>query len=159
LNQPLEVITGTLREVKQMKQGIIAALLAIGLAFGMNSTALAQAAADEAPPFLPKDIPVAPVDPKTSSTIKISLLESGKDVCNLTLVESQQGLLGGVADCTKSTVAGGVLGSSANAVAYLGTSNSAFALEIQLFLAKSQWDAVVFTLKGTRLSVASGTFR
>jgi hypothetical protein len=142
-----------------MKQGIMAALLAIGLAFGMNSTALAQAAPAGAPPLLPQQTPVAPVDPKTSSTIKISLLESGKDVCNLTLVENRQGLLGGVADCTKSTVAGFVSGSGANTFALLGTSNSSFALEIELLLAKKQWVAVVFTLKGTQLGVATGTFR
>jgi hypothetical protein len=142
-----------------MKQGITAALLAIGLTFGMNSTALAQAAADEAPPLLPKETPVAPVDPKTSSTITIHLLQSGKDVCDLTLIENRQGLLGGAASCTKSTVAGFVGGTGANAEALLGTSNSAFALEIILLLAKKQWEAVVFNLKGTKLGVASGTFK
>jgi len=142
-----------------MKEGIKATLLAIELVLGMNSTALAQAVPDGAPALVPKETPVAPVDPKSSSTIKISLLMSGKDVCDLTLVESPQFLLGGAASCTKSTVAGFDAGSGRSAVALLGTSNSAFALEITLLLAKKMWIATEFVLKGTKLGTITGTFK
>jgi hypothetical protein len=141
-----------------MKTGIIAALLAIALAFAMNSSALAQAVPDEAPAVVPEDTPVAPVDPKTSGTVKISLLMKGKDVCDLTLVQSKT-LLGGVASCTKSTVAGFVSGSGKTLAATLGTSNAAFALEIVIVLAKKQFIAVLFDLKGTKLGTISGTIK
>jgi hypothetical protein len=133
-SRPAGVITGAFWGFKKMKTGIIAALLAIGLAFAMNSSALAQAVPDEAPAVVLEDTPVAPVDPK-SGTVKISLLIKGKDVCDLTLLQSKT-LLGGVASCTKSTVPGFVVGSGKTLQATLGTSNSAFALEIILVLAK-----------------------
>jgi hypothetical protein len=154
LNQPVEVITGTIREVKQMKTGIMAAVLAIGLALGMNSTVLAQAVPDEAPLLVPKNIPVAPID-RSSPTVKISLLINGKDVCDLTLVQ-RQALVGGVASCTKSTVAGLLTSTGA----LLGTSNpSTFALEIVIDLTKKHWAAVEFDLKGTKLGTVSGTIK
>jgi hypothetical protein len=107
---------------------------------------------------VPEDTPVVPVDPKSSGTVKISLLIRGKDVCDLTLVQSKT-LLGGVASCTNSTVAGLITGKGNTAVATLGTSNSAFALEIVIVLAKKQFFAVLFDIKDTKLGTISGTIK